>query len=93
MCSKPAPGDVRAEAAADLEESLGDELAEGLADGRPADPVAVHELDLGLDLGVRRELARPDPVADVGLDPAVEAAGAATALMERSSGRASAIIP
>src|SRR6185295_9924056 len=69
---EPALGDVRPEPAADLDEPLGHQLAQRLPDRGPADAVAVHELDLGGQLGAGHEVARPDPVADVGLDLAVE---------------------
>ena len=91
-------GDVRPEAAPDLDQALGEELAEGLPDGGPADLVAVHQLDLGRKLGARHEVARPDPIADVRLDLAVERQpgrgnGAHLALTLRSSGVHLALIP
>ncbi len=51
-----------------------DEPAERLPDRRAADAVALHQLELGLDLGAGRQLAGADPVAQVRLDPAVERA-------------------
>ena len=53
--------DVRPEPAPDLERAHRDEPAERLPDGRPAHPVAVHQLELGLDPGARCQLAGPDP--------------------------------
>ena len=72
VCSKRAAGDVRPETAPDLQRAVGDEPAQRLADGRPADAVAVHQLELGLDPGAGGQLTGPDPVAQVGLDPAIE---------------------
>ena len=65
-------GDVGPEAAADLERAQRDQAAERLPDRGPADAVALHQLELGLDLRPGRQLAGPDPVAQVRLDAAVE---------------------
>ena len=69
---EPGRRDVGPEPASDFERARGDEPAQCLADGGPADSVALHQLLLGLDPGPGRQLARPDPVAQVGLDPAIE---------------------
>src|SRR4029079_19568668 len=64
--------DVRPEATPDLEQPVGNERRQGLADGRPADPVLLHQLRLRRDLGAGSEPAVADPVAQVRLDLAIE---------------------
>ncbi len=64
--------DVGAKPAADLQEPVRDEPAERLPDGRPADTVAGHELQLGLHLGAGQQLAARHPVAQVEHDALIE---------------------